>query len=355
MNCKYSIEHVEGVPSEIKLFLETRYQSMYTTLSYFRELKRVEDLHTLLLYNNGELCEAFIYEIIGRECILLNRVTHIVKEPLLSFSQWIFNNLSKIQKISFWDLLSPFRARYSICYSRSLDIYVNLPSTSGEYDAMLGKKSRTQFKYYIKKAEREISDLKIDVNAEYDSFDSNIFEEIVSLKEKRFDSKKQQNSFNGLKACQHAQFAKDYGRITVVQSSNKIIASLLCYKVCDKYFASLVAFDIDYAKYSLGRTVFYLAIQRAIKERISEFHFLWGGSDYVTHYGGQEVPLYTAHVFRSYNVFYYMSLCNIKYQLMMKRLKQVSFFRRLIPYYHHFLYSFSKIFNGKINNYRNEK
>lgn len=338
MNCKYKIEHVGGVPSEIKLFLETRYQSMYTTLSYFRELKKVEDLHTLLLYNNGELCEAFIYEIIGRECVLLNRVTHIEKEPLMSFSQWIFKNLSIIQIISFWDLLSPFCGRYSICYSRSLDIYINLPSTSEEYDTMLGKKSRTQFKYYIKKAEREISDLKIDINAEYNCFDSAIFEEIVSLKEKRFDSKKQQNSFNALKASQHAQFAKDYGRITAIKSSNKIIASLLCYKVCDKYFATLVAFDIDYAKYSLGRIVFYLAIQGAIKEGINEFHFLWGGSDYVTHYGGKEHQLHTTHIFRGYNYYYAITLCAVNMRLLVNHMKKYEWVKKMISVYHAIFY-----------------
>lgn len=341
-NKGYRIELFYGVPSHLKIFLENRYQSMYVTLSYFKEIKRIGNLQTFLLYYYNELCEVFVFEFISKECVLWNRVVDIEPERLDLFSQWIFRNSCHIQKISFRDLIIPCQTRYSICYSCSSDIYIKLPETLAEYDAMLGKKSKTQFKYYIKKAQREIADVRININARHACFDDTLFEEIVSLKERRFEDKMQQNSFKETKAMQYAQFAKEYGRITVISASDKIIGSLLCYKVCGKYFATLVAFDIDYAKYSLGRTVFYLAIQGAIEEKACEFHFLWGGSDYVTHYGGEKHQLYTTHVFRGYNYYYAVSWYVVKMKLLVNRLKGNVWVKKIIPIYHAIIYRFGK-------------
>ena len=140
----------------------------------------------------------------------------------------------------------------------------------------------------------------------------------------------------------HRRFAQEYGRITVIRASGKFIGGLLCYKVNNKYFAVLVAFDVDFAKYSVGRTVIYLAIKKAIDEKAAEFHFLWGGSDYVTHYGGDSHLLYTTHNFRSNNLFYYICSCRIKIEVLAKRLKHISWVRSLAPYYHRLIYVFSK-------------
>lgn len=339
MNNKgYKIESYSGLPSYLKDFLENRYKSMYVTYSYFKYLKQIGNLRTLLLYYHNDLCEVFIYEFISKECVVWNRVVDIKSEHLDLFSGWVFQNSKHTQKISFWDLIVPYKTKWSISYSRSSDIYIKLPKTLTEYDTMLGKKSKTQFKYYLKKVQREIVGVKIDTNAQHDCFDDSLFEEMVSLKEKRFDDKMEQNSFNDTKAKQHAKLAKEYGRITTISVSDKVIGSLLCYNISDKYFATLVAFDIDFAKYSLGRIVLYLAIQGAIEEKVSEFHFLWGGSDYVTHYGGEKHQLYTTHVFRGYNYYYGITWCKVKKQLLKNRLKQFSFIRKNIPIYHAILY-----------------
>ncbi len=87
----FRVECKPGVPVDIKSFLETRYQSMYVTWSYFKELKQIEKLQTLLLYEDDILCEAFIYEIYSTECVLLNRVTDFEKSRLDFFTRWIFD------------------------------------------------------------------------------------------------------------------------------------------------------------------------------------------------------------------------------------------------------------------------
>ncbi|WP_081624943.1 GNAT family N-acetyltransferase [Bacteroides sp. HPS0048] len=131
----------------------------------------------------------------------------------------------------------------------------------------------------------------------------------------------------------HQRFAQEYGQITAISITDKLVGGLLCYKVNNKYFAVLVAFDVDYAKYSIGCTVIYLAIKKAIDEKAAEFHFLWGGSDYVTHYGGDTHLLYTTHNFRSNNLFYYICSYRIKIKTLAQRLKHISWVRPLAPYY----------------------
>lgn len=340
----FRVECKLGVPIDIKSFLETRYQSMYVTWSYFKELKQIEKLQTLLLYENDILCEAFIYEIYFSECMLLNRVTDFEKNRLDFFTRWIFDHHSRVRKVTFRGLMSPYHTRNALCYSASSDLYLKLPATPEEYDILLGKKSRTRFRGYYSKLKKDFQEIEFRENVKIDELDKDIFEKFVLLKERRFKEKKQVNSFDISASQRHQRFAQEYGRITAISISGKFVGGLLCYKVNDKYFAVLVAFDVDYAKYSIGRTVIYLAIKKAIDEKAAEFHFLWGGSDYVTHYGGDTHLLYTTHNFRSNNLFYYICSCRIKIKTLAQRLKHISWVRPLAPYYHRLTYIFQNRF-----------
>lgn len=340
----FRVECKPGVPVDIKSFLETRYQSMYVTWSYFKELKQIEKLQTLLLYEDDILCEAFIYEIYSTECVLLNRVTDFEKSRLDFFTRWIFDYHSRVRKVTFRGLMSPYHTRHALCYSASSDLYLKLPATPEEYDTLLGKKSRTRFRGYYSRLKKDFQEIEFRENVKIDELDKDIFEKFVLLKERRFKEKRQANSFDISASQRHQRFAQEYGRITAISISDKLVGGLLCYKVNDKYFAVLVAFDVDYAKYSIGRTVIYLAIKKAIDEKAAEFHFLWGGSDYVTHYGGDTHLLYTTHNFRSNNLFYYICSCRIKIKSLTQRLKHISWVRPLAPYYHRLIYIFQNRF-----------
>ena len=101
----------------------------------------------------------------------MNRVTDFEKSCLDFFTRWIFDHYSKVRKVTFRGLMSPYHARNALCYSASSDLYIKLPATPEEYDTLLGKKSRTRFRGYYNKLKKDFQDIEFWENVKWGDID----------------------------------------------------------------------------------------------------------------------------------------------------------------------------------------
>lgn len=335
------IENVKGIPESIESFLDRKYCSSYNTRRYFELFKNFNNIQTDLLYRDNEvLVEAFVYELVAGKCMVHNRITHIDSENIDAFTDYLFKREPQINEIIFTEMHSVHSRPECVCYSQLTDVCVNLPHTVEEYFSMLGSKSNRQFRYYTKKIQNDIEGIQVKINEAVNADNVDLIDAFVELKNRRFVHLKKKNSFENEVVKRNREYALKYGKISYIKHHDKLIGGLLGYQIQDAYFIIVVAFDIDYAKYSVGRTIIYQSILEAIEQGCTKYHFLWGGgADYKYHYGGEEVTLYRNHIFRSRNVHYLVCKFKMNFKLRWMELKKAKFVQRVKPLYHAVRYS----------------
>lgn len=314
------IEVYPSIPSELESYLEERYHSSYTTREYYNIFIGLDKLHSFVLKVKGEIVDVLIYELKGHICTIRNKVTDIPESTMSVFCEYIFKHERKIREIIIDDILNPYHTRSSFCYSKQIDVCINLPGTTEAYHAMLGRKATKMYRYYDRKLYKELPDIKIITGQQVTTDTLPLLQDLSTLKNKRFKYLKKRNSFQRMRVDLVSRCALKYGVLFYVKMGNQTLGGLLCYKVKDEYFAIVIAFDMAYHKYGVARLMFYNSILFAISEGCSKYHFLWGGANYVKHYRGDDVTLYTTHFFRRKGCRYAFRklrvACAQKYRLM---------------------------------------
>lgn len=306
-------EIIQGYPEHLKEFIDQRYKTYTLSRNFVDKSYSLKNVVTLLMYEQEVLKEALLFVITKSTCRLLNDLVYIPQENLKIFCDTIFGNYKKVKQIVIiWQKEKPLLP-YSIKRPGQVDVMIKLPKNKEGYDAMLGKKMRTQMRYYFRKIQKDYSGVVFRMNIPCTELSMEDWKYIVGLKENRQYTKKLHNTFNEDKVRREIAIYNEMGRISLVTHTDKIIAALLSYKVEDNIFAIMVAFDINYYKYSVARVLFYESIIDSIEQQNTEYHLLWRNAEYMDHYGGEDLKLYSASVFRGYGLRYLCELVRTKW------------------------------------------
>ena len=311
MNIKTEV--VKGYPEHLRDFIDQRYKTFRLAPSFIANSVPLESLTTLLIYEQDRLSDALLYVISGSTCELLNTLVDIPHSIQEFFCHYIFLNYKNVKKISIVWQIEKTKFNYAITYPNQVDVYIKLPKTKVEYDAMLGKKMRTQMGYYYRKIQKDYSNIIFRYNVPCASLSMDDWMRIVELKENRQGTKNMHNTFNEDKVHHQIGIYNEIGNMSMVTHDEKIIGALLSYTIKDITYAIMIAFDINYHKYSVARVLFYQTIVNSIERHNTEFHLLWRNAEYMDHYGGENLNLHTVSVFRGYGFSYICEFIKVKY------------------------------------------
>lgn len=316
----------KGIDQETALFLEQKYCCSFTTKAYIINKYKGKEIYTIFI--NDPYTEVLICVQNRTQLKICNRLSNFPKNILIAIKDELFKAFPNAEYIEIEDSYNPLSG--DICSPSLTDVNIHLPTSVEDYNKILGAKSRRHYKYYLKKIQKDYSDVEIYINKVYVPEDIQLLKELFKLKEIR---SKNLHEPNLIDLNELSTMCESYGRLSYVMVNGHCAGILVFYKVNKEYYFIQTAFNDDYKNYSLGRTILYESILRSIEEGAENFHFLWGGAEYKNHYAGEELALYTTAVFRKKRWTYLKFLLKVRYTNFIKGFKTSRFGKVIKPIY----------------------
>ena len=339
MNCILNIKH--GIDDQTNEFCLSKYNSFYISRTYIYSHYKKEGIYSILLKYSCKIEEVFIIYIDNNIVLVLNKLIEIKDIIAQTLSTFIFNEFKYVDCVKFDMLINKLNLNNCFSYYNNSDICVDLPVDIESYNKRLGTKSRQHYKYYRKKISKDYSSSLFVVNKRYSPEDSYLIDKLIELKDERCKKMNEINlAMNNIDNMK--KLANDFGLISFICIDDKPICILLFYMIGKHIYFEQTAFDEQYYKYSVGRTLLYWSIIDSIEKKISKFHFLWKGADYKNHYSATEYKLYNSCVFRKKSFKYLASMFKAKAHLTLRSIKRSSAGQKIYPIFKKIAYSLKK-------------
>jgi hypothetical protein len=331
----------QGIDDQINDFCLSKYNSFYISRTYIYSHYKIESIYTVLLNISGAIEDVFFIFIDKKNATVLNKLIEIKDDIAQSLSKFILDEFNEVDCIIFDMLTNKLNLNNCFSYYNNSDICVDLPTDIDSYNKQLGTKSRQHYKYYRKKISKDFNSTLFVVNKRYSPEDSYLIDKLIELKDERC---KKMNEINLAKSNIESmkQLANDFGLISFISIDDMPICVLLFYLTGKQIYFEQTAFDENYYKYSVGRTLLYWSIIDSIENEINKFHFLWKGADYKNHYSATEYKLYNSCVFRKKCLKYYAIKIKVNTRLTLRSLKRSKAGEKIYPIIKNIVYSLKK-------------
>jgi len=298
-----SISHkiyVNTIPDGLSGEIDNLYRSAYSTEKFINLHNRNQDINYFVIFEDGKIAHVLIYRMARHELFVLNHFYNIEEHYLEYFAHTAFKDHKRIKAISLGNMFNQLSAlRYPFKPWRvKQDFIVTLPDNFDAYQAMLGKRTRTNLRYYHNKIRRDFQDFSFSVQAS-DVIDPDIASRIIELNRMRMKSMKITSVYDADYEQKIIALAKEYGVVGFLRADDKIIAGAICYRVGSECYAHIIAHDFDYSKYSLGMLCNYLLIEELIRRGVRHFHLDTGEMEFKYRLLAVEKTTYNYTIFRN--------------------------------------------------------
>ncbi|HVL74984.1 MAG TPA: GNAT family N-acetyltransferase [Noviherbaspirillum sp.] len=289
-----------AVPPFVEEALEGLYGNLFSTLAHQRVYGKSRSLSTFVLRDGTQLRTVWLYERRGRTVRVLNEGIEVHAHEVARFAELVFAPGSAAGAITFHaiqprvqGLALPWR-RYN-CLE---DMVLELPPTSTEYLAQLGKSTRSYIHRYMNKLRRDFPSVRFEL-VEAHEIDEGKIRRIIELNRARMSHKGKVSINDDTLAEQITHLAMDCGMIGALTIEGQVVAGTINYRVADNYFLEVIAHDPRYNAYRLGTLCCYLTVCECIARGGREYHFLWGQDEYKKRLLGKRRDLDDLTVYRS--------------------------------------------------------
>ncbi|MES2932306.1 MAG: GNAT family N-acetyltransferase [Pseudomonadota bacterium] len=288
------------IPPFVSNELVRLYGNFYASLPRLRMLGKLNNASTYAVRKGGELITLFLFRIERGRLEVLNEVIRIEEDEISRFATFVFAAFRSVHVIS-------FRAvELGVCrlgfvhqqYNYLEDIVVNLPGSSDDYLASLGKNTRRNMRRYLKLVNQNFSSYQFETFID-DAINESQVKEIIAFNTARMLAKNKIPSVSDLDAERMIKMARAGGMVCIVRIDDRICAGSVSYRVGNNYFVNALAHDEQYNFYSLGVLCCYLTICEAITRGGKEFHFSWGRYPYKYIFLGVQRDLDFLAIYRS--------------------------------------------------------
>ena len=175
---------------------------------------------------------------------------------------------------------------------------LSLPENIEKYMASLGKKTRMHLNQYLRHIDKEIQKNGGGYyKTQFSSENKYIFDKINDLNKERCHSKGFETGGYNLTLWDKIG---ENGILFYLKIGDKIVAGTIGSVYNNQFCLFAIAHDNDYGKLNPGNAILYKTIEYAINQNLCDFNFLWGGCEYKTRFGAEEIKLYNYFVYRKY-------------------------------------------------------
>ncbi len=295
-----SAECFKGLPFEYESFLVEKYDSCVTTCRYIAIFHATRNHHYMLIQEKDNLLDVIIYDSREDTVTCLNSLSYLKQDTIDVFTNHIFNNYPNIKTIEFPSSYSNLLAEKSILALRSDDFIISLPPSLDDYFKQLGSSTRANVRKHKNKFLKENPQANF-VTKTGNEIDRNLIDKIISLNFNRIISKGQVPNVNSTHIDNFHQYSQHYGCVAYIEVNGSIIAGSIAYMSNKSMYSYFLAHDNDYSNYNAGQLCMLYLIQVAIEKGFTEFHLLWGESEYKTRFLAKPRTMYSYIIFKSFS------------------------------------------------------
>jgi len=213
------------------------------------------------------------------------------------------------------------KQRYPQCWISQCgaDIVLNLPKSIDEYIERLGKKTKRNLKYYIKKIIKEWGEEFKVVHLYGTEITEDIVSKIVEFNSTRLYLKGKNTTWTQDTILKTVKISQKKGIMTLLLKGTDLLAGALSFKHFDDAYFILIGHDNYYDYLNLGKVVCYYHIEVLINENFKRLYMHYGQNPYKVYMGGQQEPVYNVVIFRNKFIQLLMTIRRIIYQKLVKR------------------------------------
>lgn len=297
------IEFHKGLPIAYESVIIDRYDSFTTSCRYIEIFHNATDINYMLLYEDDKLTEVFIVDILGSSAICLNSLSFIEQDKFKIFANELFKIYPKLKKIEYPSSYNAYTLKNSILTLRSDDYVISLTPTIDDFIKKLGSSTRSNYRKHKNKFGKDYPEAKFTTKIGSE-IENTLIDEIIFLNFKRIMSKSEMPHVNKTHGSNFYKYAQHYGIATYIENEGVLIAGSFAFMSNKNIYSQFIAHDNDYSKYNPGQLCMVHLIEKAIEKGFTEFHLLWGESDYKTRFLAKPHAMYSYNVFRQRSASY---------------------------------------------------
>lgn len=270
-----------AVPSFVETELARLYGNVFSSLEHLRAYRGTENINTYVARSDGEIASVLLFCRERNKIQVLNEGMLLSTEEVQRFANYIFSVYSAVHIISFHAVRAPIQKFGFPCqrFTCLEDIVLELPASVDEYRDRLGKSTRSYLNRYLNKLKRNFPSFRHEIYEKQD-IDEQHIREILRFNRQRMASKGRIPERSDEDAPPVMQLARECGLVSVITIDGRVRAGTINYHVGNNYFLDVISHDPAYDEYRLGTLCCFLTVCTCILMGGSEYHFLWGRSDY---------------------------------------------------------------------------
>jgi hypothetical protein len=290
--------------NEIPLFaeheLERLYGSRYSSLAHFRAYGGAQNASTYVIRKGSEIIAMLLFQRTKRTVHICNEGIKVDKDTLSYFVNFVFNTYPTVHVITLHAVEADFPTRFYPYQSRTCveTVVLDLPSSVEEYQANLGKATRSYINRYLNKIKRDFPSFKFDIYTKKDIQVQHIWD-IVNWNRARMTEKLRVSWNTDEEARRILRLVKERGYVGVMSINGKICAGTINCQTGENYSLGIISHDSAFNDYRIGTLCCYLTICECIAQGGGEYNFGWGKYDYKYRLLGKTRQLNHVAIYRS--------------------------------------------------------
>ena len=257
------------------------------------DLRYNENNYYMHISTNNEKFEVG-FHIEDTHCMLGILNVTIEVEIFKQIIQYLFETYPTIERISFQTMIcDPIKLGFNVKCHKHRFWSLKLPNT---YDELLERESvkfLRKMRYEIKYLINEVGAFSVE-NYYVNEIPSTIMEMFFSWKEIKYpDSFLEHNAIKYL-----YRDRRPVSDAYVLKVSERVIAVLFTSEQCEITYLVNTAFDPQFARYSVGRLLYYELLRQLIDKNTKEIYLGTGKYDYKKSFGATELECWIGDFFR---------------------------------------------------------
>ncbi len=271
---------------------DQKHHSMYCCISYFNSFCKNRPVY----YLNQDDIEVY-YTLASKKIDVLGTLNQYSKDEVEKICKTLFEKYpgKYINWGGFYEEIVSTKYHFHKTAIVS-DVYMDLPDSEEKYLASLNSTTRKHVKYYIRRIQKDISNIEFKCYKK-NEISMDLIKQIVKYNHQRMEDKNMKSSLDDDFEQSMYKECQDNGIIHTVELDGKLIAATINNEEYGHGHLSTIAHDPKYNMYNPGQIALYHTIVDCIKEGGNRFHFLWEIVDYKKRFGGHLVELYYYHIY----------------------------------------------------------
>jgi len=295
--------HLENeVPEWTEVEMEKLYQSIFSSAVLVRRTGQEQDVSTYVNKAEGKITSIILFKIEDFCVQVLNELVALPAKEIFDFVVHIFTTRPDIRSITFHairtdslNLAYPYQR-----YSYTEDIVIELPDTSEQYRAMLGKNMRKTIRQHLGRIERDFPSFEYLVLDGENVRKEHILQ-IAELNRARMSGKNKVSGVDENEIQWISECVRHFSGMAILAiAEGKVCAGQVCCRAGNHFFMLMVGHDPAWDSYRLGTLCQYRAICEVIERGGKACHFLWGREEYKYRFLGvlhdfNRIVIYSSH------------------------------------------------------------